>query len=56
MDLGGGNGCTLRRGCGWVLCLDLGRLSGFRAYEVLDLRLLIILRVLLKLLPLFKLI
>ena len=54
MDLGGGNGCALRRGCGWVLSLDLGRLGGFRAYGVLDSRLLIVLRVLLNILPLFK--
>ena len=32
MDLGGGNGCALRRGCGWVLCLNLGRLGEFWAY------------------------
>ena len=55
MDLGGGNGCALRRGCGWVLCLNLGRLSDFWAYRLLDLRLLIVLRVLLRYGPLFLL-
>ena len=54
MGIGRANGCASRRGCGWALCLDLGCLGGCRAYGVLDLRLLIVLRMLQELLPLFK--
>ena len=50
----GANGCALRRGCGWALCLDFGFLGACWAYGVLDLRLLIVLCMLLELLPLFK--
>ena len=54
MGIGGANGCALRRGCGWVVCLVLGCLGGCWVYRVLDLRLLIVQRMSLQLLPLFK--